>query len=79
MKKTYVKPLASFESFELSASIAGGCAKPMGHTQTDCSYYVGGVGNIFVNDVQVCVYVQPDGAYGVCYHVPTDAQKLFTS
>ena len=29
MKKTYVKPEVYFESFELSASIADNCAKPL--------------------------------------------------
>ena len=31
MKKTYVKPFASFESFELSSSIAGTCVTPTYH------------------------------------------------
>ena len=30
MKKTYVKPFASFESFELSSSIAGTCVTKTG-------------------------------------------------
>lgn len=33
MKKTYVKPEVYFESFELSASIADNCGKPLNLNQ----------------------------------------------
>ena len=80
MKKNYVKPQASYESFELSASIAGGCAKPMGHSQSDCGYYVVGIpGNVFINAETYCKYEAADGDFSACYHVPTDQAKLFTS
>ena len=36
MKKTYVKPEVYFESFELSASIADNCGKPLNLNQDTC-------------------------------------------
>lgn len=38
MKKTYVKPFASFESFELSSSIAGTCVSKTNHDVGICGY-----------------------------------------
>lgn len=83
MKKTYVKPLASFESFELSANIAYGCGKKSNHAdgQQGCGFYVTGIGYVFLEKNSCADYTPPedDGSVGACYHNPTDAMKLFTS
>ena len=48
MKKTYVKPEVYFESFELSASIADNCGKPLNLNQNTCKDIFGDYGeNVF--------------------------------
>lgn len=80
MKKSYVKPQACFEDFQLSANIAAGCSWKSGHNLDDCTFDVPGVGSVFITNEQGCKYVsKKDGDYGVCYHVPIDSTKLFTS
>lgn len=78
MKKTYVKPQAFFESFELSANIAAGCAVKPGFAKYDCKYEILGVGSLFSDN---CDYKYGKGDYDAtfCYNVPSDTQRLFTS
>ena len=80
MKKTDVKPFASFESFELNSSIAGTCVTPTNHSQNACGYTVTGIGVIFIQSNIACQKgtVIEGGTYGdVCYDVPN--ANLFTS
>ena len=78
MKKTYVKPELSFESFELSANIATGCGvitKSFNQEQ-GCGYDIPGVGKYFA-DYASCDY-DKDNPY-VCYDNPNESTLLFTS
>ena len=76
MKKTYVKPEVYFESFELSANIATGCALPINHQVDGCNQGLGDfTGIVFLENT--CTAPVRDN--GTCYHVPFDATKLFTS
>lgn len=79
MKKKYVKPEAIFESFELSSSIAAGCGAKVNYTVNTCTYDLGtGLGKLFSDANSACTF--PDqGDNGYCYHVPSDASKLFSS
>lgn len=78
--KSYVSPIVSFESFELSSSYASGCEYKTGHAKGDCAYYVPGEGNIFLDDMQNCEINPPGGQFGkICYHVPTGSNNIFTS
>lgn len=43
MKKTYVKPVMGFESFELSTNIAQGCSKHSNATPLFCTIDIGDV------------------------------------
>lgn len=52
MKKTYVKPFASFESFELSANIAGSCVAKTNHAKYTCAYDVGGK-SVFIDSMSL--------------------------
>lgn len=86
MKREYSKPDILFESFSLSTSIAGTCAKDTNtQTQNVCSVYLPGVGNAFLENIFGCktenggIPVQTDGVGGVCYHVPTPLNNLFMS
>ena len=79
MKKPYVKPEVYFESFELSTSIATGCAHITNHAKDQCAYTVGGR-KVFVDAVAECVTKTNDGTWdSLCYQIPTDGNKLFTS
>ncbi len=74
MKKSYVKPELYFENFQLSTSIAAGCAKPLNHTIAGCQPIPGM--NLFLLEHN-CITVPDDS--GDCYHVPTDSIRVFTS
>ncbi len=76
MKKSYVKPEVYFESFELSASIADNCAKPLNLNQDTCRDIFGD----YRNDVfsQGTCKMDPD-QLNFCYHVPLEGSKLFAS
>lgn len=88
MKKVYTKPEIMFESFTLSASIAGDCGtKTNTPSQGNCAYGEDtdfGVA-IFTDAVTACVYKESndgsaDGIFnGICYHVPTEGMNLFNS
>lgn len=81
MKKRYQKPEVSFEDFELSTNIAYSCAvKVEGPTNGSCGLTIPGVpGVVFLSAVIGCTRSGSDGEYSYCYHVPTEAQKLFNS
>lgn len=77
MKKTYVKPMMGFESFELSTNIAQGCVKHSNATPLFCAVDIGGE-SIFVDDIASgCTYTNPN--IKVCYDVPTAGMNVFTS
>lgn len=81
MKKTYVKPYAIFESFELSANIAGDCEYRTNQAINVCVYDLNNGRNVFVSAATNCNDIKaPGGDYGaVCYQVPSTANNLFTS
>lgn len=74
MKKEYKKPELLFDSFELSASIAGTCGNPINHTIEVCKP-IPGV-NVFI-DKQTCETTPDD--VGLCYNIPTPGNTIFTS
>lgn len=74
MKKTYVKPQVLFESFELSANIAGGCGKPLNHGMVDCQPLPGV--SLFL-DKGTCQYTPDEN--GLCYQTSTDENRIFAS
>lgn len=81
MKKKYEKPIFVFEDFSLNTSIAGDCDHDTAlQTQGDCGLEFGG-DIIFLVGVTGCAdqYETDDGTSGICYHNPTDTQKLFVS
>lgn len=75
MKKTYVKPELSFESFELSASIASGCGAKTYHSDVTCSPFPGE--KVFTSFEGGCETFPDDK--GLCYQMATDADRLFAS
>ena len=81
MKKTYAKPQIVFESFQLTANIAGDCnTGPNSADEATCGYNDNGW--IVFQNSAVCIDVKvgPDDNYnGLCYHVPTGDISVFTS
>jgi hypothetical protein len=82
MKKAYVKPTISFESFKMSSSIAGTCVLQANSGDPNSCEYTTSMG--FVIFTAACTgkdeYSSQDGTeYGVCYDVPTADVKVFAS
>ena len=82
MKKTYSKPEINFDSFGISSNFANtptACAyQPDAMQMNSCGYTIAGR-SIFVESNTGCNYVAPDGAYGVCYYIPTGDSNIFVS
>lgn len=85
MKKKYMKPEIMFESFTLSANIAGNCEIKI-NTQTagTCGYpYEGGNGQTLFTEMagtKVCnIPMDDDETNGFCYHVPIESNSIFNS
>ena len=83
MKKTYNKPVIVFESFTMSTNIASGCENPTNlPSQNDCGIELEGVGMVFATGMTGCSdfpISKDDSFNGICYHVPTEGNNLFTS
>ena len=81
MKKTYAKPQIVFESFQLTANIAGDCnTRPNSTNEATCGYNDNGW--IVFQNSSVCtdIQVDPDGKHNrLCYHVPTGDMSVFAS
>lgn len=78
MKKSYVKPMVYFESFELSSSIAGTCVSKTNHDVGICGYKdetVPGVVFFAVGSVSACNQTPEDKNF--CYQNVNG--NLFTS
>lgn len=71
--------MAIYEDFELSVNIATGCNVKTNHAKEECRLNIQGLGSIFTGSASICDYTVDDGKYNVCYHVPIDSNKLFTS
>ena len=82
MKKAYKKPEIVFENFSLSTSIAAGCENPTNlPSKNQCGLDFSGL-MVFMNGMTGCEDIQiaeGDDFDGICYHVPTEQNNLFTS
>lgn len=81
MKKSYVKPQVFFEDFQLSANIAAGCKDKTGtglHAGGTCGVQYGD-DIVFTANVVGCSTQIDDNNVSLCYHIPTDANRLFNS
>lgn len=82
MKKFYTKPDIVFEDFSLSTSIAGACETVLSTpTSGTCAVQFGRL-MVFTDQVSGCAKKVVDGSEDynkLCYHVPTEANNVFTS
>ena len=94
MKKTYAKPMVSFESFAFSSNIAGGCGDIIGMqaganscavygTFSDpdkgCEFMDNGFAIFYSGNGECIQSPQEDNLGDLCYHVSTDASRIFMS
>lgn len=78
MKKTYVKPQVYFESFQLSANIAGGCSLISQLAEHVCPITDKELGITYFAK-EICEYTAPGDNDEPCYDIPSDATHVFTS
>lgn len=84
MKKKYEKPAIVFDSFELSQSIAGGCMGIMQNfsQETQCPVLIDYPGwgqmTIFARETG-CSLTSDRDRNSICYDVPMDNTRVFTS
>ena len=82
MKRGYVKPDITFESFSLSTSIATGCeVKLEGPVSWGCGIEIDGGYILFLENITGCDTPVEDGSLAdkMCYHVPYDSNNVFDS
>ena len=79
MKKSYVKPQVLFEDFRLSADIAGNCKVITKNYNEagECGLGTVKEDTVFVENWSGCAWGPFDDS--VCYHNPTDLNRLFSS
>ena len=82
MKKEYFVPEIIFDSFTLNENIAATCSRNVtGQYSGNCGLQFGNK-RIFTADSAGCVFKVEDGSPmfdSLCYHVPTEGNKLFNS
>lgn len=79
MKKSYIKPIMTFESLALSANVASGCA----FLSTNSAEYVCPVtdaesGWVIFSDYVNCAIV-PENNDAICYDIPFANSNVFSS
>lgn len=82
MKKEYSAPEIIFDSFALNENIASVNSNCDRNITSAYSGYCGlnfGGRMLFTISAAGCKYKVQDGAYGMCYHIPTGGNKLFNS
>ena len=76
--KSYVTPMLSFESFDLTSNTATSCGlKTDTQSSGSCGLDIGGQ-VIFLTSVAGCITKVEDGKK-YCYHALADAAKIFNS
>ena len=78
MKKAYEKPRVYFEDFQLSTSIAGGCAWTASFEENSCPVKIPGTPEPYITD-SACTFSVPGENDKFCYHTPMDNKNVFTS
>ena len=77
MKKVYKKPELYFDSFELNANIALGCALISHHSDSSCPVTDKDLGVTYYAE-GICTRTAAPGDSKVCYHIAADS-NTFTS
>lgn len=87
MRKTYMKPRVTFESFSVAANIAANCEDLITTATQGACFPKFGRKNLFDEEYgNTCGYKVIDGTpdansgyNGACYHVPNEDYNIFNS
>lgn len=79
LKKKYLKPDISFESFRLSTDISAGCAMLSQQAPNGCVIYYPQWGMTLLTEALSCDATPPGGLDYICYHVPLADNNVFES
>lgn len=87
MKKKYTAPGIYFESFSLSAAVTTNCDTVIDTQSLNMCGVDTGIQYIFFDTMNSCktelgafpLAKEDDGFNGLCYHVPTEGNRLFNS
>ena len=83
MRKSYQKPYVLFEDFSVSTNIASGCKHIASAAPDLCPVTLpwGPTTKVvFIDESMGCKTIEADGDFnGVCYHVPSENDNVFTS
>ncbi len=79
MKKQYIKPIITFDSLAVSATISSGCAYISGDfAEYACPIEDPEAGWTIFNDSAVCM-MMPGPGDTICYDIPFAASNVFES
>ena len=78
MKKTYSKPQIVYECFEMSQSIATGCEFKSNFGKVGCAIDIGMEKTIYM-DTTICGETPTKDDNSICYDVPNDFTRVFSS
>lgn len=79
MKKTYSKPIITFESFALSTNIAEECTMDITFAEWDCPVLIPEWGETVYQEYTGCDWTPQESGWSICYHVPTLSTRIFGS
>ena len=79
MKKTYIKPEITFESFELATSIAAGCVLIGSNSEMYVCPVTDSESGLTFFSSDGCMTRPSDGDQSICYNVPLEGYGVFTS
>ena len=78
--KSYVTPMLSFESFELTSNTATSCGNNQyNHSTGTCGVDIGSTVLFLSSIPNLCSMPVEDGYGGYCYHNPNNDNRLFNS
>lgn len=77
IKKAYIKPDITLVDFSLSSSIASTCSKQALFAQDSCGVIEDNGWIVYADGIDQCIIKADDSS--LCYHVPTDDSRFFSS
>ena len=80
MKKTYEKPLLSFENFAMADGVSSGCYGIATLGEYQCPIDIPELNDtIFTDEGMGCGVTTPGIGDTICYHAPADMNNVYSS